>query len=164
MKTTPNPPRKPKAQRNTVKARLMWHVRSEGNACGDLTDDEMAAQNLVDEFEEGETAASMGPVFVIDASLDSVEAMIEDVARALAPLAFHEYKAGECLPRGHEMDTVERVNEMQEWRRRSAFSDARKAMRALGLQPPAQPTAKPTAEPCAEPTAKPTDRKGGGRK
>lgn len=125
----------PKAKK--VKARVMWMVRIEGGEY-DLFDNEIAAQNNVEAHEDQEIAASMEPVFVIPASPAEVDEMQESVARALDPLAFREYKEGECLPRGHETDTVERVNEMQEWRRRAANGRARKALAALGLRPAQQ--------------------------
>jgi hypothetical protein len=77
----------------------------------------------------------LSPVFILPATPEAYEAIVQQGARALDGLAFHEYKPGECLPRGHEMDGVEKVNEVQGFRRRSAISRAKKVLAAIGITP-----------------------------
>jgi hypothetical protein len=57
--------------------------------------------------------------------------LVELLAKAMDGHAFIRYKAGDVLPRGEEMSTPEKVNEVQVWRQRSAESRARQALRAL---------------------------------
>lgn len=50
----------------------------------------------------------------------------DTIITILDPLALHRYKEGECLPRGKECMAVDRVNQEQEFRERSARSKARR--------------------------------------
>ena len=127
-KTSPEPIRPP------IVARKLWEVRHEDGS-DDLHADEMGAQHAVELAEDAELAASMAPVAVLPADAASLERMAEQIARATDGLAFRIYKEGDCLPRGHEMDDVAKVNEVQVWRQRSALSNARKALRSLGILP-----------------------------
>lgn len=53
-------------------------------------------------------------------------AEVDAIVDIIDPLCRHRYKEGECLPRGYETHTVEKVNEIQGFRERAARSKARK--------------------------------------
>lgn len=119
---------------NKIVAKKLWAVRHEGGE-HDLHDCEMLAQHAVELAEESNLAASMNPVYILPADPMLFEKMALQIAKDIDGLAFHVYKEGECLPRGHEMDSVEKVNEVQGFRQRSAISKARIALKSLGLAP-----------------------------
>jgi hypothetical protein len=72
----------------------------------------------------------------VPATPEAFDAMLEQGAAALDPLAFHTYKEGECLPRGHEMDGIEKVNEVQGFRRCAAIGRASKVFASIGITRP----------------------------
>jgi hypothetical protein len=119
-----------------VKAVKMWEVRWPDDCNSDLCKDEMRAQHVMDEAEENGTGVVIQPVYVLPATPETYEAMVEQMARGMDGLAFHEYKDGECLPRGEEMSTAAEVNKVQVWRQRSALSNARRALAAIGITQP----------------------------
>jgi hypothetical protein len=79
-------------------------------------------------------------VFVLPTDAESYDRMVEQGAETLDPLCWHEYKEGECLPRGLECHPVEKVNEIQGFRQRAAISQAKKFLTSLGITRPKEAT------------------------
>ena len=75
-------------------------------------------------------------IWSFPATAEAFDAMVWQMAEGTDKLAFHEYKEGECLPRGYECSTAERVNEMQGWRQHKAIAGAVRALAAIGITRP----------------------------
>lgn len=56
---------------------------------------------------------------------------IEKIVDVIDPLCRTRYKEGQCLPRGYETSTAEKVNRDQELRERAAIAKARKIRRII---------------------------------
>lgn len=95
-------------------------------------------QQAQDEWADGEGKDCVTTTGIWHAALQWERRRVNNVrliAEQIDPTCYHRYKEGEVLPRGEECSTVEKVNEVQEWRQRAAEGRARKVLRAMGLTP-----------------------------
>lgn len=61
----------------------------------------------------------------------SVEEQIALLAITIDPVCMQTFKAGDVLPRGHEMHGHEKMNEIQGFRRRTAENKARTILKVI---------------------------------